>query len=155
MVEILEIRPATEADVGAIGTVIVRAVSEVNSRDYPIDTIAEIVAGAGPEGVRARLAARTVLVAARRGEVLGTAGLEETSAGAALRSLYVRPDAHRQGIGAHLLGAIEALARARGHAYLHVPASLTAVAFYRACGYAVIGPPSASSHTTVPMGRML
>lgn len=151
----LEIRRATEADAEAISTVIVRAVTEVNARDYPIDAIAEIVAGAGPEGVRARLAARTVFVATRGGEVLGTAGLEETPEGAALRSLYVCPDAHGQGIGARLLGFIETLARARGHAYLHVPASLTAVSFYRAHGYVPTGRPSASPHATVAMGRNL
>lgn len=151
----VEIRRATDADAAAISTVIVRAMTEVNARDYPIDAIAEMVAGAGPEGVRARLAARTVFVAVTNGEVLGTAGLEETAEGAFLRSLYVRPDAHGRGLGSRLLATVEALARGRGHAVLNVPASLTAEAFYRAHGYAPTGEARATPHATVAMKRAL
>lgn len=151
----VEIRRATEADVAAISTVIVRAMTEVNARDYPIDAIAEMVAGAGPEGVRARLAARTVFVAVAGGEILGTAGLEETGEGAFLRSLYVRPDAHGLGLGSRLLATVEALARARGHAVLNVPASITGESFYLARGYAPTGETRATPHATIAMRRAL
>lgn len=152
MDEILEIRPARDADAEAISAVIVRALSEVNARDYPIDAIADMVAGAAPEGVRARLAARTVLVAVAAGEVVGTAGLERTPKGAALRSLYVRPDVHGRGIGSRLLHAVEDLARARGDAVLLVPASITAETFYLRHGYAPTGGTAAD---TIPMFRRL
>ncbi len=148
----LHIRPAEDADAEAISAVIVRALREVNARDYPIDAIADMVAGAGPEGVRARLAARTVLVAEAAGEVIGTAGLERTPKGAALRSLYVRPDAHGRGIGSRLLRAVEDLARAEGHAVLLVPASITAETFYLRHGYA---PTGAAAADTIPLFRSL
>lgn len=155
MAEDLVIRRATDADAEAISAVIVRALIEVNAADYPIDAIAEFVAGADPAGVRARLAARTVFVAESGGEIVGTAGLEETSSGAALRSLYVRPDRHGEGIGSRLLETVERIAHAHGYRFLAVPSSITGETFYLAHGYARADGPGDDPHVTIPLGKRL
>lgn len=153
MTDNLKIRRAEDADAEAISAVMIRAMLELNARDYPIDSIDAMVAGADPAGVRQRLAARTVFVATWEGKVIGTAGLEETPEGAVLRSLYVQPDIARCGVGSCLLKTVEDLARSRGHAFLRIPASLTAVDFYRRHGYAPTGANRQTEHTTIEMGK--
>jgi GNAT superfamily N-acetyltransferase len=73
----------------------------------------------------------TVLVAERRGALLGYAALR----GAELTALFVRPSAARRGIASALLARIEALARRRGLGRLRVDAAHSGVAFYRARGF--------------------
>lgn len=57
-----------------------------------------------------------------------------------LRSLYVHPDTWRRGVGAVLLAELERLATGRGLTRLRLKSSLSAEAFYRRSGYAVVGP---------------
>jgi N-acetylglutamate synthase-like GNAT family acetyltransferase/SAM-dependent methyltransferase len=60
------------------------------------------------------------LVAEEAGTVAGAVGMEQAGEAALFRSLVVRPDARRRGIGERLFRSLEAVARARGvkRAYL-------------------------------------
>ncbi len=58
-----------------------------------------------------------------------------------LRGMAVVPEARLRGVGAALLAACEAHARARGGTRLWFNARLDALPFYRARGYVVIGEP--------------
>ncbi|WP_244466971.1 GNAT family N-acetyltransferase [Devosia geojensis] len=53
--------------------------------------------------------------------------------------LYVHPDHQGNGIGRTLLERAEAAIIAAGHRRIAIRASLSAVPFYRSCGYAEIG----------------
>ena len=57
-----------------------------------------------------------------------------------LQALFVAPDRQRSGIGRLLVAFASAKARASGSPHLRVPASLTAVDFYRAVGFTSQGP---------------
>lgn len=52
-------------------------------------------------------------------------------------SLMVHPAVMGNGVGRQLMGYLESLARAYGHARLQLDSSLNAVGFYRACGFDV------------------
>jgi N-acetylglutamate synthase-like GNAT family acetyltransferase len=129
--ELLTIRTATAADAGALSHVILRALREVNARDYEPAIIDAVAANFSCQKVLEAIRRRPVLVAEIDGEVVGTAGLE----GATVRSMFVRPDHERRGIGAALMGEIEALAVAQGVDRLTLQSSITAEGFYRRHGF--------------------
>jgi GNAT superfamily N-acetyltransferase len=145
------IRVARVDDAAAISALIARTLREVNSRDYAPAIIEDLVRSYAPDRIVARLAERTILVALEGDTIVGTAGFD----GAAVRSVFVRPDRHGAGIGAHLVADVEALARARGLRTLTVPSSLTAVPFYRRLGYATVREHRHGDELTIIMEKPL
>jgi predicted GNAT family N-acyltransferase len=74
------------------------------------------------------------------GRPVGTARLWETPDGRAkAQRVAVLRDWRGQGVGAALMAALEAEARARGHAAVVLGAQLEAVPFYERLGYAPYG----------------
>jgi GNAT superfamily N-acetyltransferase len=80
-----------------------------------------------------------VLVAERHGAIVGFAVVLPHNGGAELDGLFVEPEAWRQGIGRMLVERSVALAQERGAASLHVIGNTHAAAFYRACGFELLG----------------
>jgi GNAT superfamily N-acetyltransferase len=81
-----------------------------------------------------------VLVAERHGAIVGFAVvLPRNGGGAELDGLFIEPDAWRQGMGRLLVEHSVVLARERGAASLHVIGNTHAAAFYRACGFELLG----------------
>lgn len=98
----------------------------------------------------------TVLVAERRGRILGYAALR----GGEVTALFVRPAAARRGVGSSLLARVESGARRRGVARLVLCASRNAVPFYRARGYSGSRPvrvplPGGASLAAVRLARRM
>ena len=58
---------------------------------------------------------------------------------AELDGLFVEPDGWRGGVGRRLVAEAERRARAAGAGAIHVIANGRALAFYRACGFEVVG----------------
>jgi amino-acid N-acetyltransferase len=78
-------------------------------------------------------------IAARKGAaILGVAGLEISGGNALLRSVAVTEPNRGAGIGMKLVAAIERYARSRRVETLHL-LTITAEAFFRKAGYAIIG----------------
>lgn len=71
-----------------------------------------------------------------------------------LRALYVHPHHCNKGIGQELLRRIELECRSAGVAALDVNASHNAEAFYRRCGYEVIGPTTQTLTQTLSMSAV-
>lgn len=128
------IRQAREADADAISDVIVQALRLSNAADYPPQVIERVAANFDAAGVRALMASREMFVALDGARVVATASL----AGDVVRSVFVLPELQGRGVGKALMRYVEGVAQAAAVQCLRVPASLTAVPFYSALGYAVV-----------------
>nr|WP_168172903.1 GNAT family N-acetyltransferase [Pseudomonas sp. PA27(2017)] len=128
------IRQAREADADAISDVIVQALRLSNAADYPPQVIERVAANFDAAGVRRLMASREIFVALDGARVVATASL----AGDVVRSVFVLPELQGRGVGKALMRYVEGVAQAAAVQCLRVPASLTAVPFYSALGYAVV-----------------
>jgi len=97
------------------------------------------------------MSSRQVFVALDGARVVGTASL----AGDVVRSVFVLPERQGLGVGKALMRHVEGIARAGGVQKVRVPASLTAVPFYSALGYAVIREVVDGDERTFVMAREL
>jgi GNAT superfamily N-acetyltransferase len=147
----VNITAATAADAEAISRVVVRALREVNARDYPPGIIDAVAANFTPEAILEHTARRTVLVAGVAGEIVGTASLDSDR----VRSVFVRPDHHGKGIGAALMQKVESLAAAKGLRRLVLSSSITAEGFYRRLGYAAVRHEFHGEERTIVMEKYL
>jgi len=114
---------------------------------------------AGPtDDLRALVSAGRYRVADQDGVLVGGAGWEEGADGlsATIRAVFVHPAAHGRGVGASLMGAIEAELARRGIGRLIVPAALNAVGFHERLGYVPVERQVAEfSGVRLPCQRML
>jgi GNAT superfamily N-acetyltransferase len=122
---------ATTDDAAAISALILRALREVNIRDYGPVLIADQSKNWKIDGVAAKMQNRITYVAIDDNSIVGTAGFDGQQA----RTVFVRPDRHNLGVGSHLMRAVEALAIERGLRQLALLSSITAQGFYQRLGY--------------------
>ncbi|MFT4003771.1 MAG: GNAT family N-acetyltransferase [Rhizobium sp.] len=146
-----DIRPASETDADAISDVIISALRQTNSSDYPAHIIDRVVENFCPAAVRELLGRRIVFVAVDGGRIVGTASLD----GAVVRTVFVAPTAQGRGIGAGLMAAVERAAAAGGIAALTVPSSITARGFYEKLGFDELGDRFHGDERTIIMRRSL
>lgn len=147
----VQIRRALDSEVGAISGLVVQTLRLSNARDYPPEVIDRVAANFDAAGVRELMATREVFVALDGARVVATASL----AGDVLRSVFVLPEMQGRGLGKALMKHVEGVARAAGVQQLRVPASLTAVPFYSALGYAVVREVVDGDERTLVMARQL
>jgi N-acetylglutamate synthase-like GNAT family acetyltransferase len=147
----LLIRPAVRHDAEAISRVIVRALRETNTQDYPSEIIASVASNFSPERVGELMGAREVLVAVLTDEIVGTASLQ----GAVVRTVFIAPDHQACGIGTALMQELERRARQGGIAHLMVPSSITAEGFYAKLGFSAIRDEFHGAERTIIMQKVL
>lgn len=146
-----QVRPATSDDAAAISRVIIAALRESNSRDYPPDVIAQVEENFAPEAVSALLAKRRVFVAVLQGNLIATASLD----GHVVRSVFVAPVHQGSGTGRQLMDVIHAVAERAQINALRVPSSITAQGFYARLGYRKLRDEYHGSERTVVMEKQL
>ncbi|WP_370152048.1 GNAT family N-acetyltransferase [Ferrovibrio sp.] len=135
MPDSITIRRYRDADAEALAQIYLRAVQQTGPRDY---TPAQVAAWASlaPDAARIRLlngdGRETFVAAAAAGAPLGFTDLE---ADGHVNFLYGAPEAAGRGVAAALTDALEARARVRGMARLHVEASAAARRFYLKRGW--------------------
>ena len=145
------VRPATSRDAAAISRVVLAALHESNSQDYPPDVLAKVEQSFSPEVITTQLAKRTMFVALLGEKVVGTAGLD----GDVVRSVFVDPAHQKGGIGRHLMDVIHAAAARAGIGAVRVPSSITAERFYTALGYQKIRDEFHGAERTIVMEKRL
>lgn len=146
-----DVRPARESDADTVSAVILSALRETNAKDYSQDIITRVAQSFSPAAVRKLMASRTVLVAMKGGDVVGTASLD----GAVVRTVFVSPSVQGQGTGTRLMGEIERIAYIKGVTLLTVPSSVTAEAFYARLGFKAVGDSYHGDERTIIMERSL
>ncbi|MBI6954619.1 GNAT family N-acetyltransferase [Pseudomonas sp. CCOS 191] len=125
------IRRAKREDAQAISRLVIAALHESNSQDYPAEVIAQVEQSFSPAAVSTLLDSRVVFVAVKQNDLLGTASLD----GEVVRTVFVAPIHHGAGIGRQLMRAIHTAAIKAGVTALRVPSSITAQGFYARLGY--------------------
>lgn len=142
MYDRLTIRPARSEDRDAILACQRAAIAAIPA-GYPYDS--EILAAWRSQPVRgleALIAAARYFVAENeKGEIVATAGWapapEHGEHVALLRGVFAHPAHRGEGLGRHIVAAVELAARRAGFRTMRVPSAFSAVAFYRRLGYRV------------------
>ncbi|WP_122317684.1 GNAT family N-acetyltransferase [Pseudomonas cichorii] len=145
------VRPATSRDAAAISRVVIAALRESNSQDYPPDVIAQVEQSFSPEAITTQFTKRRVFVALLGENIIGTASLDSD----VVRSVFVDPAHQKGGIGGHLMDVIHTTAASAGIGAIRVPSSITAERFYTALGYQKIRDEFHGAERTIVMEKRL
>ncbi|KQQ91694.1 GNAT family N-acetyltransferase [Massilia sp. Leaf139] len=132
----IALRPASLEDLTPCWALRTRAVAYACAAHYDADVLAAWLAAPLPERVRELVARGGGIVAEKAGRMLGYAVLDAVSG--EVDAVFVEPADHGRGIGALLMEALDAAARAAGCERLFLSASLNAVPFYERAGFVAI-----------------
>lgn len=141
------IRNASHNDATAISHVVITALRESNSRDYPPEIIAEIEQNFSPAAIAAWLGERRVFVAVEQDELIAVATLD----GQVVRTVFVQPAKQGRGVGRSLIDTVHRAATDSGIHVLRVRSSITAERFYAGLGYQRIRDEFHASERTIVM----
>jgi GNAT superfamily N-acetyltransferase len=119
------------SDAPSVSQVIRKALTEVNSQDYPPAIIQNLCDSFAPSLLIENAQNRWMYVALENDRIVGTISLANNY----ILTLFVDPQFHHQGIGTELLHHVEAIARERNYHVVNVPSSITAYEFYKRHGY--------------------
>ncbi len=142
MIDALIIRPSDAGDIAAVDALLARAYPRLLKADYPpsiLVTALPLISRARPE----LLVCGTYYVAEIGGGIVGAGGWTRAGRNAGIAEIrHVVTDDRRtrQGIGRTLMTRIFAEAGAVGVTLLACQATRTAVPFYQAMGFSVLGP---------------
>ncbi|HEY8336112.1 MAG TPA: GNAT family N-acetyltransferase [Tardiphaga sp.] len=146
-----QVRRAEAGDANDISQVIVRALRETNARDYAPEIIARLERSFTPSAVEQQIERRDVFVGLIDDRIVGTASLE----GQVIQTVFVSPDAQGRGVGRLLMQAVEATARERQVAVLHLSSSITAETFYAGLGFRAVRDAFYGDERSIVMERIL
>lgn len=130
------LRRATLADATALWMIRHDAIRYGCRGHYPDQVLEPWAAVAMPDAFRADLEQDCVVVATVQATVAGFASLKMATA--RIEAVFVSPHHARRGLGRSLLARLETIATDAGLQSLSLTATLNAVPFYRALGFAAV-----------------
>lgn len=139
------------ADTAAVSQVVLAALHGTNSAHYSAAVIAQVAGSFTAQAIAQLMQRRTVMVAIDGDEVVGTASLE----GDVVRTVFVAPARHGQGIGRALMSTLHDMARHAGLDVLKVPSTINAKGFYAGLGYRPVREVLHGEERTVVMEKHL
>ncbi|HVI90109.1 MAG TPA: GNAT family N-acetyltransferase [Dongiaceae bacterium] len=145
------LRAAGLQDADAISRVIADALRQTNAADYGADVIARMTTSYNAPRVGLMIRGREMFVAELEDEIVGVIGYS----GGTVRSLFIAPAHQGIGVGRQLLASVESRARHAAIRSLTVAASLTAIGFYRRCGFATLRPVDSTGIAMMLMHKWL
>lgn len=128
------IREFKERDAKELSELIIKNLETVNIKDYPQEAINALNPRNLPDKLIQKSKNRVLLIIKEKKHIIGTASLVENE----VKSVFVKTDLHKQGVGKRLMQKIEEIAKEKNIKNLFLFASLTAVKFYKKLGYKVI-----------------
>ena len=131
----ITIRKFKTDEEGIIKDILHRNFDEVNSKDYPHETIQSLKQNFSSEKILQFSKEREMWIAENEKQIIGTASLGKFNDDHYALTVFVNPDYHKHGIGRKLMDTIEKRAAENGAPRLLVPASITGEPFYLKLGY--------------------
>lgn len=132
------IRRFCEADAEKVTGLIIRNFKEVNSKDYGKEDIDERVKKCDPEWVKERASYANMYVFCLNEQIVGVGSISSfwgSQTESILLTVFVLPEFHGKGIGRTIIRTLEQDKLFVRAERVEVPASITAVDFYREFGY--------------------
>lgn len=136
----LVIRKFKRSDAVAVALLLKKNFLEINSKDYPIEQMEELVSEYTPEKISEQAAYAHTYVAESNTLILGTGTIcpfWDSQTESIILSLFVQPEFHGLGIGSAIMKQIEQDDFYRRANRIEIPASRTAKNFYLRLGYQI------------------
>ena len=132
------IRSFCEADAEKVSALIIHTLQASNSKDYSAETISALEKKMQPSGVLERASWTHFYVAEEGGDIIGCGAIgpywgSETES--SLFNIFVLPEYQGKGVGRKIIETLERDEYFLRAERVEVPASITAVDFYRKLGY--------------------
>ena len=132
------IRRFCEADSEQVSAMIIQTLKTSNSKDYSAETISALEKKMQPSGVLERASWTHFYVAEEGGDIIGCGAIgpywgSETES--SLFTIFVLPEYQGMGIGRKIIETLEQDEYFLRAKRIEIPASITAVNFYRKLGY--------------------
>ena len=134
----MNIRRFREPDAEAAAQVVAVTVKVSNSRDYPPDYIDDLIQTHSAQVLLQRAKEGHMYVACDGGRIIGTGTIAPfwgSRTESILLTVFVLPEYQGEGIGRAIIETLEQDEFALRASRIEIPASLTAVGFYRRLGY--------------------
>ncbi|WP_225046784.1 GNAT family N-acetyltransferase [Lacticaseibacillus kribbianus] len=132
------VRRFAAQDAAAVAAMVARTLRISNAADYPADYLEADIARLTPAFFVASAAVRHLYVAESAAGIVGCAAIGpfwDVPHEYSLFNVFVDPATQGQGIGRRLMAALEQDAFYQDAVRVEIPASITAVPFYRKFGY--------------------
>ena len=131
-------RSFCEADANDVASLIIRNFKEVNSKDYSPDVIDELVKTHDSEWVKGVAGYANMYVFCLGEKIIGVGSISSfwgSETESILLTVFVLPEFHGKGIGRTIIRTLEQDELFKRAERVEIPASITAVDFYRKFGY--------------------
>ena len=134
----VKIRKFEKNDAESISRLIVRNFLEVNSKDYGIEAMKELAQSHDADWVRQIAGYAHMYVFEMENQIIGVGSISSfwgSETESILLTVFVLPELHGKGIGRLIIKTLEADELFTRANRIEIPASITAVEFYRKLGY--------------------
>lgn len=132
------VRRYQDSDAEAVANLIIRNFKEINIKDYGQDAINELVVTHDAAWFRRVASYANVYVFCKETEIVGVGAISSfwgSVTESILLTIFVLPEYHGQGIGRLIIDTLESDELYLRADRIEIPASITAVEFYRKFGY--------------------
>lgn len=131
-------KPYQDEDAEEIVNLIIRNFKEINVKDYGKKAMEALAATHNVKWFRGVAEYANVYVFWNEGKIVGVGSISSfwgSSTESILLTIFVLPEFHRQGIGSYIIDTLESDTLFLRADRIEIPASITAVEFYRKKGY--------------------